>query len=411
MKKVLIPTYAFYPLNNGGTFRIAKFAEYLKMFGWSPIVVAPNWTSENTDNYDISMEGKIPCQIERVNYDPHNSFNNNIIYRLSLDPAYMSDKLPLDMFNKCCEVCNRERIDAIFASSLPSFIHWIAAKLSKTYKIPWVADFRDIIDQEEIIEKNKLIRIKEQIRRHQIVHLDSKYVKSASIITTVSDGLADKLRKRNKVPVKVIMNGFDPTDFAHRERNSDKDRFNIVYSGSLFGNSNPQIFMEGMDLFLDNNPECLNLIRVIFYGESSQKIIAYMSDVKHKSVYIQGGFIQHSESINRIMNADVLYLISHPSKGIVTGKIFEYLAAERPILSVPGDGDITDKILREANVGYIASSPEDVFKCLTIMIEQWKKIGKVDIKVNEIEKKKYTRQQQSKQLASLFDRILDEEII
>jgi glycosyltransferase involved in cell wall biosynthesis len=413
MKNVLMPTYCFYPLNNGGTFRVVKFARYLKDHGWRPIVVAPEWSAsqaQESGSLDPSMRGKDPCRVERVGYASLAEMSWGCVHkawaRIRLDVTYPWGTLPHVTLQKCREICARERVDALFASSLPQYVHWVADRLSREFKIPWIADYRDLADQEPIAGGNVAKSSVQWLRRQQIVHRDVRYAQSAAAITTVSEGLAERLRARSRPPVHTVMNGFDPDDFPSscrvRERNA---QFTIMYAGCLFGNRDPGPFLAGIDLLLEQAPELRERLAVVFYGKSSAQIVKYLTQMRHRCVVTLGPVLTHEMAVREICRADVLCLLSHPGKGIATGKIFEYLAAGRPILSVPGDGDITDRILRETNAGVVARAPAEVARVIRLWFSEWQQRGAIGVTAAQEEVYKYTRQNQAGQLAAILNSI------
>jgi len=408
MKKVLIPVYSFYPLNIGGTFRLVKFAKYLKEFGWEPIVVAPNWTDKNTRFFDSSMAGKDPCRVERVEWKQKRTrieyYRRKIVYKLTSQTRYFPDNLAISLLEKCRQVCKTEKIDAIFASSEPQSIHWIAYRLYKEFGYPWIADFRDIVDQEKIDEPNPSKYLKKFILRQRSIYKDVIYTRSSSLITTVSDGLKVKLQQHSERPVHIIMNGFDPVDFQYYKATPNR-KFTIVYSGSLYGIRKPTVFLQGVDLIISEFPEIRKNTDITFYGRSSDLIRDYFKDVRNSEIIIPGGHLTHEKSLEYICKADVLYLISHPSKGIVTGKIFEYIASGKKILSVPGDGDITDKIITETNSGAIANTPREVADIIKKWYLEWKQNGTIVNNQKKSEVFKYTRKSQTEELAILLDEV------
>ncbi|MBO1263993.1 glycosyltransferase [Proteiniclasticum sp. SCR006] len=409
MIKVLIPVYEYYPLNSGGTFRLAKFSKYLREYGIEPIVVAPNWESTNSKYVDESMIGIKTCRVERVNFDKKHKLKrtiNFVLYKITLHPKFFDDNIGENILHRCKQICQSEKIDVIFASSLPQYTHWVANELNKQFKIPWVADFRDIVDQEEITIKNLLIRFIKYLRMKHTLLLDVYFAKSACNVITVSDGLKEKLVKRFKIPVNVIMNGFDPEDFSEyyvKDINYKRnEKLTIVYAGSFFGNRTPKVLLDGLENLVNRKPELVNNIQILFYGRSSESIKKYVVSKECRKMIVSGGLLTHQEAIRKMMLADILYLISHPSKGIVTGKIFEYLATNKLILSIPGDKDITDEIIRATNSGIIASTPEEVADTLLKLYDEWMDNGQIHslTKINMVEL--YTRKKQSQELAEIL---------
>jgi glycosyltransferase involved in cell wall biosynthesis len=236
--------------------------------------------------------------------------------------------------------------------------------------------------------------------------LEAKFTRSASAVTTVSAPLAAKLRLRNRAPVFEIMNGFDADDFLGILPNKSNDCiFRVVYCGSFFGERNPTIFLDGLDLMCSMRQDLASHVQVWFYGKSAFRISSYLDGRPCCALVHIGGEVPHKVALQREAEADVLYLISHPSKGIVTGKLFEYLHVGVPILSVPGDGDITDRILHETGGGLICRTREEVCRQLISWLNDWKAFGSISSTIKRDALEVYSRRRQSEQLAKLLNGI------
>ena len=414
IKTVLISAFEFYPLNNGGTFRLVKFAKYLQLHGWTPIVVAPDWNETNCAGfYDKSMVGKDPCVVIRIPYTPPlrtglKQQAKKWKGRLWKCWAYEFGELPGKMLQTCRAVINEKKIDAVLVSSLPHFVLWIGQELHNEFRIPWIADHRDLVDQETPINYgNLLLKYYYLLQIRKKVFQETQLTKTASAITTVSDPLAEKLRARSRAPVHVIMNGYDPDDFFNVKVKRNKDIFQIAYFGSFFGFSDPGYFLDGLDKICKTKPEIANGMQIWFYGKSSDLINNYTYNRPCADMIKRGGFLPHRSALMRQREVDALYLISHPSRGIVTGKIFEYINAGVPVISVPGDKDITDRILKETGVGVVCRTPEQVYKQLLEWFHEWKAKGRIERNVNQTIIEQYSRKKQVGQLATLLDSILE----
>jgi glycosyltransferase involved in cell wall biosynthesis len=408
-KTVMIPAYAFPPWNNGGTFRLAKFVKFLPEFGWEPIVVAPAWDQENSQGaIDSSIALTEKCEVIRVPFvRPPISQRQSLLAKVCAmfsanEPAF--GRLPADMLAVCQSIARERKIDAVFASSLPRFLHAIASRLHKEFEMPWIADHRDIVDQEGSDAK---CSIKQKIILKRSLMLEAKFTRNAAAVTTVSAPLAARLRLRNRAPVYEIMNGFDPNDFSAIQPTRPYDGiFRIVYCGSFFGQRDPAVFLDGLDMLCAMRQDLASHVQAWFYGKCASKIANYLSGRLCSALVHVGGEVPHKVALQREAEAQVLYLISHPSKGIVTGKIFEYLYVGVPVLSVPGDGDITDRILQETGGGIICRTREDVCRQLILWLSDWKACGSIASTLKRDAVEVYSRRRQTEQLAKLLNPII-----
>lgn len=405
MRAVLMPVHAFPPLNNGGTFRVVKFAKFLPEFGWEPVVVAPQWNEENSlGSFDRSMVGLETCEVIRVPFVPppvgaESSTHNRMRRWWGAEPEF--GRLPSDMLTVCRTLLRDREMSAVFASSFPRFLHRIANVLHREFGIPWIADHRDLVDQEGL----GIARFSRSwLRLRREVFFEARFTRNAAAVTSVSTPLARRLQSRNRAPVFEIMNGFDPDDYsAVNVRKKPIERFRIVYCGSFFGRGDPTAFLDGLDLLCEQSPETARLIQVWFYGQGSSAINDYLNGRPCADLVHARGFVPHMESLQIQADAHVVYLISHPSKGIATGKIFEYLNAGVPILSVPGDRDVTDRIIAETGAGVVCRNKQEVCAQLLEWIGNWKEDGTLLLSVDRSAMESYTRRRQTGQLASILD--------
>jgi len=115
------------------------------------------------------------------------------------------------------------------------------------------------------------------------------------------------------------------------------------------------------------------------------------------------------ETINIEKQAAVLLFLSHSNaKGIMTSKIFEYLGAGRPILSIPGDNNVTDALLKETGTGISASSPDELARIILSWYDEWQKKGAVTYKGRIDKIQKYTRRNQTRRMVQVLNAISDD---
>ena len=90
------------------------------------------------------------------------------------------------------------------------------------------------------------------------------------------------------------------------------------------------------------------------------------------------------------------------AKGIITGKIFEYLQAKRPILAIaPENGDLST-IIHHTNSGYVIDF-EDKEKLKATIIAMYTNYKNGDLEVNSMNIQKYHRKELTKELVAILN--------
>lgn len=385
MKKVLFISYFFPPVGGGGAVRITKFAKYLEKFAWQPIVLTPQKTFYPIQDPSLLKELSKNVKIERIGYFEMAFFSNNrywqsflayFLYPLVLTPDRQILWL-LPAFRRARKLIQKEKINIIFTSS-PSYTdHLIALLLKKTLKIKWVADFRDEWSN------NASMRFPTVLHRKIARFLEKKVIENADQIIGVSGPLTSYLGSlsKNKRKFLTITNGYDPDDFKNNFTKKRSKNFQIVHSGALYGERKSDSFME---VIRELN---IKEIEPVFIGQDKR--------------------VSHSFAISQLKNADILLLLlaTNDSPSIMTGKIFEYLAARRPILALAPKNTAAAKLIKRLNVGTVVDSQDKkaLKKVILNFYQKWRK-NKLNIAKVNIEP--YNRLNLTKKLAETFDKLV-----
>ena len=251
-------------------------------------------------------------------------------------------------------IAKREGIDVVVTTSPPSSVHLVGAAVKRATGIPWIADLRDsIVAHPHRDAERLLVRAKEQ-GEHAVAALVAR---QADAIVSVSDAIAEEMRGRNpRGPVTTIANGSDFDDFAGLAYTRG-DRFRITHAGSFFGKRDPRPFLTAL------KQTALDDVVVRFLGDfrSADREWAEGLELGDRLELIP--YAPRRRSLELQRDSDALLLLIPDAggrgRGVLSGKVFEYLAAERPILAaVPPDGAAAD-LIREAKAGIVVA-PDDV---------------------------------------------------
>ena len=402
MKTVLLITMYYPPCNHTASKRPACFAKYLENYGWQPLVLCRQWTKDNCI-YDPEFMTNINEQvfIREIPGDDNGSRSFLTPFKKAhtlFFPHHAPHILRKNALQALPDIFSRYPIDAIWATCPSDLPLYLAAMSSRQWKVPWVADFRDVWDQPYMGPR--------VLVPSHLFH-EKRLLKSASAVVTVSEGLADILRARYRRTIHIFPNGFDPADLAPMGACS-LSKFNIVYTGNLiFPQRDPRPVLDALGLLIGSGEISEEDVVMEFYGVREDLLSSHFSGHKYYHLVNCTQRLPRMECIKRQRSSAVLLQLAHAGeKGIMTGKMFDYLAARRPILAVPNDGDCIDQFLRKTNAGMSCSTAEDIAAQLRKWYREWKATGTVVYQGTEEAIMKYSCKEQANQLAKLLDGVI-----
>jgi len=437
---VLIVSCHFPPANNIAAVRIGKFAKYLPEFGWEPIVL--------TNAVDKKRPQTLPVEVPEANIIrvPHLSLGiSNTIYRglggednsyaaspwanvnwkralLRLvrmtRPIYtfpLIERLRFELarfyfpgVRKGLEIINNCKIDLIFSTYSPSTTPLIASRLHSKTGIPWVADFRDLwLDPR--FGKGQLYQFFNK-------KLEKKINRGASILVGATEPISELLEAIHSKKAATITNGFDETDY--QESVPLLPKFTLTYTGNIYsGKRDLTPLFEALKELRDEGKISHGNFEVRFFGGNSLNFLPPLIKNYHLedivSVY---GFIPFKESIKKQKETTVLLLLEwdNPLAGhVYTGKIFEYLGASRPILAIAFKGGIINELLNKSGCGKVVTEVNEIKALLTKWLQEFAESGNIKSYFNpDVEIIKcYTRREQTRKLAQVFDELTQGKIL
>ncbi len=300
-----------------------------------------------------------------------------------------------------------EKWDLVVSTAWPYPVHQIAYRLRKNgLAKKWIADWRDIWIGNHLYPGLFPFTLVE-------TYLEKRWMKAADAITTVSEPLAEILRARHGYKVSVIYNGFDPEDYENLppEKAYPQDGvFRIVYTGSIYpGWQDPSPLFEAISTMKKEGRISPDRLQVIFYGNNAD--MSPLASNFNIAEYVQyGGFTPRQQALHYQRDADALLFLEFESKnlqGILTGKLFEYLFAGPPILSMGvGMESYADSVLKETRRGEAFGNQVDlIFEKLALSTNA----GKTDTNLNrslgarqeDLDIYRFTRKRQAENLISL----------
>jgi glycosyltransferase involved in cell wall biosynthesis len=381
MKKVLFISYAFPPMGGGGIFRITKFIKYLPEFGIQPRVLT---VKNHFHPYkDETLLAQIPEAIEvtRIDYnDPAlwikaHWWQSFLFYGyypwFSISDQRISWIRPA--IEEAVKIIKKEGIDTIFTSFAPASDHLIGLEVKKRTGVKWVADFRD-----EWATSN-YYSFPTPLHAAKVRNLEKDVIMAADVITTVSEPLTAYFAKTCGEPDKclTLTNGFDREDFEEVINLPKRDYCQILYAGAFYGKRSADTFNQAVEEL--NLPD----LKVEFFSGKER--------------------ISHNEAIVKQQEADILLLVLSPQDrpAVFTGKIFEYLAARRPILALAPKKTAAAKLITDLGVGEVVDplDKEGIKTQIKKMYEAWQK---GTLSIPQVDLSPYDRRNLTERLADIF---------
>lgn len=384
MKRVLIITYYWPPSGGSGVQRWLKMSKYLPEYGWQPVI----YTTENAEYpiIDHSLEKDVAPNIEVIRRpitEPYSAYKKflgikkeetvkmGFIQEKEKNKSWKSDLSlwvrgnffipdarcgwvkPSVRYLK--EYLNEHPVDAIISTGPPHSMHLIALKLKEALGLPWIADFRD--PWTEIDYYNDLHLTAWADRKHH--RLEQEVLTKADKVVTVAPDGARRLGRLGNRNVRTIYNGFDRDDDAQTPVNLS-EQFTITYLGVLSKIQNPSNLWQALAELIKEDSGFDKSLRINMIGQIDSTVVSSIDENGLTQHVAYSPYMPHDQ-VSAVHRSSTLLLLllmpdSEPrAKGLLTGKLFEYMASGRPILCIgPEDGDAA-RILRETGAGQTIS--------------------------------------------------------
>ena len=365
--KVLLVSFYFPPAGGGGVQRPLKLAQYLPALGIETHVLAPD--DPQWIHRDEALRVPTQAWVHRARYlgpvgrKPAEELHGKEgLARLATQTRLLGRRalVPdenvswnLTAIPAAIRLVRKHEIDVVITTSPPNSIHLVGAAVKRATGARWVADLRDsVVAHAHRRSESRAVRAKEKVD----VGVAKLVARSADAVVCVSDFIADEVRTLEpRGRVLTIANGSDFDDFDGLAY-TPGPRMRITHAGSFFGKRDPRPFLQAL-----HDSELDIVARFLGDFRSSDREWAEGLGLGDRLELIP--YAPRATSLALQRDSDALLLLIPDAggrgKGVLSGKVFEYLAAERPILAaVPPDGAAAE-LIRETGAGIVAA-PDDV---------------------------------------------------
>jgi glycosyltransferase involved in cell wall biosynthesis len=418
-KKVLIISFYYPPRKGVAGNRISGLTKYLPKYGWTPVLLTAKLPAPSDQNIEIiesdysdkifKIKSFLGYNHDRSFYDENpilrstvktnkTTFINRFLYSLQwllLFPdryAGWAKSAIKDADNYLIS----NHVDIIFSSSGPIISHVIASQISKKYNIPWVADYRDLWSQSHYLEIIRLLKNIAEI-------YEKKLLKNAIHITSVTQKYTNQLSQLHKKPGAVIVNGYDEEEVKPV---APETIFSFIYTGQLYmGKRDPELLFNTLleltrDNFIDRK-----LIKVKFYGSKDNWTQRLIEKYNLQDLVYQMGVVQRDEIIKIQRKGQFLLLLNWDNpddEGNIPAKLFEYFAAQRPIISLGTTKGIVYDIINKTKTGIATNDLNELKRFIRNNYEQFIMNNAVPYEPDFKELTYYSQNNMAKKFSDLF---------
>ncbi len=383
--------------------RVAYLTKYISSFDWQVRVF-----SEQIDSHQVFSDFTPSCPVHLIDLSASSKFAK-VFGQLG---ELLFEHKEKRMLSAIKDLVIREHLpepQAVMCFTYRKFPLSTAYELSKYWRVPFIADCRDIIEQYskgDFLPKPLTIcgfrfrALEEQLAKVYIKQRN-KYLRKANQVTTVSSWHKDVLSQVNPY-ISIIYNGYDDELFYPSHQQSEQ--FRIVYTGRLLSLSmrNPKLLFDALkgDLLKDLE------LSLDFYTDdySAQLLLAQEWAKDEPRLHIFR--MKPSQEVPKLLaDASVILLLSNEEnsqdapKGMLTTKLFEAMAMAKPCLLCPIKEGEAVSLLEEANCGIATNSSEEIAQYIYNLYQVWRQKAYTEVVLNDAFVQNFSRRRQAKEFA------------
>ena len=424
MKKVLIITYYFPPAGGPGVQRWLKFVKYLPDFGIQPIVYIPeNPTYPIIDQDLVSDVAKETIIIKHKIFEPYRIatfFSKSKTKNISsgIIPNQKKQSLVEKVFlwvrgnlfipdarifwvkpsvKYLEQYIKQHDIQTIITTGPPHSLHLIGLELKNKLGVNWLADFRDPWTTIGYHKELKLSKFAD--KKHK--KLEKLVLETADQIIVTSKTTKIEFQELTHKPITVITNGYDLEVIEVQELDA---KFSMAHIGSFLSERNPKILWECISELVNEIPEFSNHLQIKLIGAISQEVLDTLTQYKMNNFLVNMGYVSHKVAVMEQRKSQVLLLIeinSQETKGILPGKLFEYMISGRPIIAIGPTNSDFEEIIEHTNTGIFIKYDEK-FKLKKVVLDYYNLFLEGKLKSNATGLEQYSRKNLTEKLAEIM---------
>jgi glycosyltransferase involved in cell wall biosynthesis len=303
-------------------------------------------------------------------------------------------------------VLENDKIDLILSTSSPWTSALVARRLSVLYGIPWIADFRDLWSQNHRHEFNRIRVFCDRI-------LEKWTLKQARRLVIVSSDRAKKWKQiLGDRDIRAITLGYDEESFSNSTaETSPSSEFSICYAGKIKGKQDPGPLFAAMSELIHEGTVNPGFFRCFIFGEVEQWVRDLVERYGLQANVLFMSRVPREEIVDRMQRSTLLLNLNwnDPDEtGIHPGKLFDYLGARRPILSVGSQRDVVQSVLEETQAGVQLWDTQAVKAFLVEQIAEFRSLGQVSYRGDPVAVERYGYKSITARFVNLMNEVVSE---
>lgn len=436
MKQLLLIAYYFPPLGGGGVQRPLQWVRHLPAQGWMPTVLtveAGYWSSRDEGGLArippevrvvrtpyisaVSLRERarklLPARSTENALAPENGTTpeRSALRRGIVDAAKPLWQTPDEFFGwypfavrAARRLLAAQRFHAVLTTAPPFTCHWIGRNLRMRGGPPWVCDFRDAWTRMPNYPHTNPVQL--AIERS----MERAVLRRADCILTTTEPTARDFAKIHPPIAQrthVIPNGYDPElfDFSRPSSYQRGEKLRFVFTGTQLLGQDVGRFVGSLREWIGNDREKTESVRISYAGSEGDALRQAAGDAAELIEDL--GYLPNLDVASLQQCADVLLYVGYDpdaSRSVVPGKLYEYLAARRPMLAITHPGPAARWIER-AGAGWVVQpdSSESLHATLDRIWAAWKNNALSCESDLEWIEAQFSRARQSAALARILD--------
>lgn len=428
MKKILFLSYYYPPSSGAGVQRPLKLSKNLPQFGIDPIVITVDPAKASYAGFDEHLLEEVPAQLRvyRTNTHEHYKYYKWLVKKNIPTAGFANESNPSllqkiarfirgnfyfpdprkgwneSAFQQAKKLIQEENIDTVFTTSPPHSTHLIGMRLKKELGVRWICDlidpWTDIYYFKQLYHLPYALNINKRMERQVLEQADAlitcSYHFRNLFLTKTPLIKADDF--------KILYYGYDEKNFEHRISQPSTSEFIITYTGTIADIYYPQALFRAIKKITETTDVPVKLRFVGLASSGIQKLI-HASGIESMTEFT--GLVPHNDSLEYLLKSTVLLLIvpqNENNEGIIPGKIFEYFASRKPVISLANPkGDVAQLITdNQFGKSFAHEEEEEMYSYLLALVEAWKVNPNLDLPTSDLTR--FESVYQTKMLADII---------